>query len=282
MHTIGYIGLGNIGKPMCASLIKHVENAEVLVYDVFPEPVQEMVALGGIAAASPAEIAERCDMIGVCVRDDNDVENLLYDSGMLAAMGEGTIIAIHSTVTRDNVLRWAKECAAKGISLLDAGISGGAQGAADATLCIMVGGEEAAVERAAPMFKATSKEIVYCGQSGNGIVVKLANNLMTYQSFVAAHEGVALVKALGIDAECLFDVGRANGVLQPSMLQFITGREALLAACSREEVQPMFAPPCGLGHKDLGHALELGKQHGLNLTQTEQALANLDATFVQD
>lgn len=283
MTSTGYIGLGNIGKPMCSNLVKNgpANGLSVMVYDVVAEPIEEMVGLGATAAGSPREIAEQCDLIGLCVRDDNDVDNLLYgDDGMLACGREGAVIAIHSTVTRDSVLRWAKDAAEHGIHIIDAPITGGASGAAEGTLCIMVGGDEAVLERAKPMFDCTSKLVVRGGDVGQGIVLKLANNLITYAAFTAVSEAVALVKGSGVAPEQLYAVGQANGVITPSGLQFITGREGLLAGCTAEEMESIFGPFAGLGEKDLDHALALATQLGMKLPATEQVREGIRKTFL--
>lgn len=282
MITMGYIGLGNIGKPMCASLIKNVQDAQVLVYDVFAEPIAEMVSLGGVAAASPREIAERCQYIGVCVRDDNDVKDLLYTKGMLDAMKPDTVIAIHSTVTRGNVLTWAKECSSRGVYLLDAGITGGERGAREAQLCIMVGGDKAATERAQVMFGATSKKVVYCGESGSGIAVKLANNMYMYQCFVAGREAADLVRSVGVEPQCLVEVGQANGVMQPVIAQYLSSLNALMAAGVPAEMKKIYEIGFSLGYKDMGYALELAEQQGLDLSTAARAKEKMAAVFFQD
>ncbi len=284
MINAGYIGLGNIGKPMCANLIKHAPAAglEVTVYDVMPEPVAEMVALGGKAASSLAELASRCALIGVCVRDDKDVDSLLYgDDGIFANAASDTIVAIHSTVTKANVLRWANDGAEKQVHIIDAPITGGAQGAADGTLCIMVGGSEAVLQRAKVMFDCTSKKLVHGGQVGAGIVLKLANNLINYAGFTAISEGLALVKHMGLNPEDLYAVGQANGVITPMMQQFIAGREGLLAGCTEEEMAAIFGPFAGLAEKDLDHALDLAEELKLSLPSAKQVREDIRNTFLK-
>ncbi len=284
MIQVGYIGLGNIGKPMCATLIKNGASAglKVSVYDVMPNPVAEMVALGATAAASVRDVAERCDLIGVCVRDDKDVESLLYgDEGLFARGREGSVIAIHSTVLRTNLLRWAKDAQAHSMSVIDAPITGGAAGAADGTLCIMVGATEAALEKAMPMFEPTSKRVVRGGDVGAGIVLKLANNLITYAAFTAVSEGVALIKKAGLSPDDLYAVGDVNGVITPSAKQFITGREGLLAGCTEEQMQEFFGPFAGLGEKDLDHALALCEELDLELPATKTVRKHIRQTFLK-
>lgn len=284
MIETGYIGLGNIGKPMCANLIRHGadKGLNVTVYDVVQAPMDEMVALGARSAANVAELAARCELIGVCVRDDNDVDKLLYgDDGLLATAAAGTIVAIHSTVTKANVLRWAADGAEQSIHIIDAPITGGAQGAADGTLCIMVGATPEVLERVQPMLACTSKKVVHGGEVGAGIVLKLANNLMNYAAFTAVSEGVALVKRNGLNPDDLYAIGQANGVVTPMMQQFISGREGLLAGCTEEQMLELFGPFAGLAEKDLDHALNLAGELGLTLEMTEQVRKGIRKTFLE-
>ncbi|MAY35882.1 MAG: 3-hydroxyisobutyrate dehydrogenase [Spongiibacteraceae bacterium] len=284
MTQVGYIGLGNIGKPMCSVLIKNgaQKGIQVTVFDVVAEPVAEMVELGAKAADSVASLAAECDVIGVCVRDDKDVDAILYgDEGMLTNGRSGAVIAIHSTVTRTNMLRWAKDAAEFDIHVIDAPITGGASGAADGSLCIMVGAEEAALGKALPMLECTSKRVVHGGKVGSGVVLKLANNLMTYAAFTAVSEGVALIKKAGLNPEDLYAVGDVNGIITPSAKQFITGREGLLAGCTEEQMDEFFGPFAGLGEKDLDHALALCRELNLELPATETVRKNIRQTFLK-
>lgn len=286
MIQCGYIGLGNIGKPMCANLVRNAaENGLSLrVFDIASAPVEEMVALGAAAADSPEDIARHCELIGICVRHDADVDNLLYGDGerpgMLAVAAKGTVLAIHSTVTRDGILRWAKDAGERGLHIVDAPITGGASGAAEGTLCIMAGGDAEAVARCQPMFTCTSKAVVHAGEVGNGTVVKLANNLMNYAAFSAISEGTALLRAAGVEVQALYDVGAANGVITPMMKQFVDGRDGMRAACSDEDMRTIFGPFAGLAEKDLDHALTLAGQLALQLPQTRTVRRHIDDVFM--
>ncbi len=284
MIQVGYIGLGNIGKPMCSTLINNGKSRgiEVSVYDVLAEPVAELVQLGAKSASTVGEIAAQCDLIGVCVRDDKDVDAILYGEEGLLAMGRpGAVIAIHSTVTKTNMLRWAKDGAEHDIHVIDAPITGGASGAAEGSLCIMVGAEESVLQKALPMLECTSKRVVRGGEVGSGIVLKLANNLMTYAAFTAVSEAVALVKKSGLNPEDLYAVGEVNGVITPSGKQFITGREGLLAGCTEEQMLEFFGPFAGLGEKDLDHALDLCNELQLELPATKTVRQHIRQTFLK-
>jgi 3-hydroxyisobutyrate dehydrogenase len=260
--TIGFIGLGNIGKPMAIRLLQLDE--PVLVYDVARAPVDELVQLGAVAAADLAELAGKCRMIGICVRDEREVENLLHGGGLLDNAQADTVLAIHSTVSRDAVLRWHDAARLASLHLVDAPITGGASGAAAGTLCYMVGGAAPIVERCRPVFETSGNKVIHAGGVGAGIALKLCNNLMTYASFVAIHEAAKLAAGCGLATELLFEVGKSNGVVTPVMAAFISNRSQLQQK-GPEALAAAFGPHAALGVKDLAAALQTAGQLGISL-----------------
>jgi len=277
--AIGFIGLGNIGKPMARHLLKLSE--PVWVHDVQAATVAELSALGAQAASGPKQLAEQCRIVGVCVRDDRDVEQLLYgDEGLLQNLAADSIVAIHSTVTYDSVLRWARDAAVRGLHLIDAPITGGAAGAEAAKLCYMVGGDAALVERCRPVFLSSGEKLVHAGGVGTGIVLKLCNNLMSYAAFTAIHEASALAAASGLDAALLIEVGRANGVVTPQMEAFIGNREKL-AQAGPEALKKFMGPFGALGRKDLQAALGSAEQLKLSLPATTQNAELIESVFLK-
>ena len=120
---VGFIGLGHMGKPLAKNLIGAA--FDTWMYDVYEPALAELVALGA-RASTPAEIARNCSLIGICVRDDKDVDALLYgEQGMLANAQADAVIAIHSTVTRNALMRWARDAGARGVHLIDAPVTRG-------------------------------------------------------------------------------------------------------------------------------------------------------------
>ncbi len=277
--AIGFIGLGNIGKPMAKHLLKLSE--DVWVYDVVQASVGELVSLGARGAVQPKQLAEKCRVIGLCVRDDNDVDSLLYGPDGLFENGQkDSIIAIHSTVMQASILRWAASGKAKGIHVIDAPITGGAAGAEAATLCYMVGGPKDIVERCRSIFSTSGQKIIHAGDTGAGIALKLCNNLMTYAAFTAVHEAASLAKAGGLSIDMLFEVGRSNGVVTPQMEAFI-GNRARAASLGPEGFAKAFGPFGTLGKKDLTAALRSGEKLGLTLPATAR-IAELIEDVVLD
>lgn len=277
--NVGYIGLGNIGKPSAERLI--TEDLEVHVYDVYQPAVDELVEKGARACESVAELAQKCEHVGICVRDDQQVEELLYgERGILANAAKGTIVAIHSTVTQASLLRWAEEASEQGIHLLDAPITGGAHRAVDGTLCYMVGGDEAIVARCTPVFMTSAEKVVHAGEVGSGIALKLCNNFMQYTEFVVMAEATRLAEACGLSVDVLREVGISNGVVNEQMHMFVSGRNGLAGSCSDEEMEQFFGAMGTLGRKDLQCALDTAADHGVVLPTAEYIRDRIENVFL--
>lgn len=275
---VGFIGLGNIGKPMAKNLAGEVE---LSVYDVFEEPIQELVAMNARRATLP-EIAQRCDIIGICVRDNKDVENLLYgEQGLLANGTPDTILAIHSTITQQGLKHWARDALRHQMEVIDAPITGGAIGAEARELIYMVGGDEQTLERCKPLFQPSAKDIIHAGGLGAGIALKLCINMMTYSSFIAVLESTRLAEAAGLDPEVLFEVGRGNGVIGDFNHRFISNRAAIFDGCDEETVRSIFEPFGKLGEKDLDAALETAAALGLELPAAAHNRQLILDTFIK-
>ncbi len=277
--NVGYIGLGNIGKPSAERLIS--EEFEAYVYDVYQPAVDELAEKGAVACQSVAELARKCAHIGICVRDDQQVEELLYgEDGILANAARDTIVAVHSTVTQASLLKWVRDAAGRGVHLLDAPITGGAHRAADGTLCYMVGGDEAVVERCRPVFMTSAEKVVHAGEPGSGIALKLCNNFIQYTEFVAMAEATRLAEACGLSVDVLRDVGLSNGVVNEQMHMFVSGRNGLARSCTAEDMAQFFGPMGALGRKDLQCALDTAADHGVVLPTAEYVRDRIENVFL--
>jgi 3-hydroxyisobutyrate dehydrogenase len=276
---VGYIGLGNIGKPSAEHLIS--EGLQAHVYDVYQPAVDELVEKGAVACQSVAELAGKCAHIGICVRDDQQVEELLYgEGGILVNAVEDTIVAIHSTVTQASLLKWVQEAAERGIHLLDAPITGGAHRAAEGTLCYMVGGDEQIVERCRPVFMTSAEKVVHAGSLGSGIALKLCNNFIQYTEFVAMAEATRLAEACGLSVDVLRDVGLSNGVVNEQMHMFVSGRNGLARSCSDEEMEQFFGAHGALGRKDLQCALDTAADYDVALPTAVYVRDRIENVFL--
>lgn len=266
--NVGYIGLGNIGKPTAQHLLR--EAFTVYVYDVCAPAMEDMVAAGAVGCASIAELARACSHIGICVRDDAQVEDLLNGAdGVFAHAQPGTLVAIHSTVIQANLLQWAQQAAAIGLNLIDAPITGGAHRAQAGTLCYMVGGTQEQFAAGAPVFETSAEKIIHAGPVGSGIALKLCNNFIQYTEFVAMVEATRLAEACGLSVEVLRDVGLSNGVVNEQMYMFASGRNAMCRTSTEAQMDPYFGGMGRLGRKDLECAISTAAQKGVMLPTAE-------------
>ena len=276
--NVGFIGLGDIGRPMAKHLVTDAYN--VYVFDLVQAALDELAELGARPCASVGELAAACSHVGICVRDDAQVESVLHgDDGVLANAAPGTVVAIHSTVTQASLVRWVEEAAAKKLRLIDTPITGGASGAEAATLCYMVGGTEEDLAAVTPVFMTSGEKVVHAGPVGSGIALKLCNNYMQYAEFVVLAEAARLADACGLSLDVIKEVGIANGVVNPQMHQFVSGRNGLAPACSDEQMVEIFGGFATLARKDMDCALETAEQNGVIMPTAEFIRDRIEDVF---
>ncbi|HVC57459.1 MAG TPA: 3-hydroxyisobutyrate dehydrogenase [Stellaceae bacterium] len=205
MATIGFIGLGNMGAPMAANLVKAQHH--VTGFDVVAPPVAALAEKGGHAAASAVEAAAAGDIVITMLPAGPQVRAVyLGPNGVLAQARPGALLIDCSTIDVETARAVAAAAAERGLQMLDAPVSGGTIGAEAGTLTFMVGGEAAAFARAAPILEAMGRTIVHAGPSGNGQSAKICNNMILAASMIAVCEGFALAEGLGLPAQTLFDI----------------------------------------------------------------------------
>jgi 3-hydroxyisobutyrate dehydrogenase-like beta-hydroxyacid dehydrogenase len=263
----GFIGLGNIGMPMARRLL--ATGLETFVLDALPAPLDELVREGAKPTRTPRELAERVDVIGVCVRDDADVRSVLGgDEGVLAGAVPGSVIAIHSTILPSTVRELGAAAAQRGIGLLDACVTGGAAAATAGKLTYIVGGDAAHLERCRPAFETSAAKIVHTGPLGSGAASKLCNNLMTYLAWLSAYESFKLGRAAGLSQEKLEEVTRSNGNLTDPMLAFLALHKLPAETRKTGNVQAMLRGFKTLAEKDLAVTLAFARECGVALPGT--------------
>jgi 2-hydroxy-3-oxopropionate reductase len=196
--AIGFIGLGIMGKPMARNLMK--AGYALVVLNRSRGPVDELVAEGATAGATPREVAAQSDVVITMLPDSPDVEQVaLAEDGIAAGIKDGALWIDMSTIAPATTKRVAEQLASKGVTSVDAPVSGGEKGAIDAALSIMVGGDDAAFERAKPIFEALGKNIVHVGALGAGQVTKACNQIVVGVTIEAVAEALALAEASGVD-----------------------------------------------------------------------------------
>ena len=201
---VGFIGLGIMGRGMAHNLLR--AGFDLTVWNRTAGRMDDLVAAGAKAAASPADLASRCDLVITCVSDTPDVQAvILGPSGVIEQVRAGALLVDMSTISPAATREIAARLAEKGASMLDAPVSGGSEGAAKGTLSIMVGGAAADVERAMPVFQAMGKTITHVGGQGDGQMVKLVNQILVVGNALAMSEALLFAQAGGLDLRKTID-----------------------------------------------------------------------------
>ena len=195
---IAFIGLGNMGNPMCRNLLKHGHSLKV--YDVVPDLVKKLEKEGCEVATSASECARAVDVVITMLPSSPHVRSVyLGEYGVLKGAKPGTPLIDSSTIDPLTSREVAMDAKARGCPMIDAPVSGGVGGAEAGTLTFMVGGETHDYEAAKPILQAMGKNIVHCGGIGNGQVAKICNNMMLAVEMIATAEGMTLAAKLGMD-----------------------------------------------------------------------------------
>ena len=204
-RPIGFIGVGTMGNLMVRNLLKR--HYPVTVFDVNPDPVEELREFGAEAAASAAECASKGEVAITMLPSSPHVEAaVLGPDGALAGMRSGGILIDMSTIDPLVTRRVSEAVAARGVRMLDAPVSGGSIGARDATLTIMVGGPADLFEECRPILETMGRNVIHCGESGMGEVVKVVNNLIAGVSMAVVAEAFNIGVRAGADPRVMFEV----------------------------------------------------------------------------
>jgi 2-hydroxy-3-oxopropionate reductase len=202
--SIGFIGLGIMGKPMARNLMK--AGHRLTVFDVAPEAVEGIVSEGAARGASAAEAAAAAEIVITMLPDGPQVEEaILGPKGVLEGAKPGTLVIDMSSISPLSAQKAGAACAAKGVEFLDAPVSGGEPGAIAGTLAIMVGGKPETFEKAVPVLKAMGATVTLTGPVGAGNVTKLANQIMVACNIAAMGEALVLATKAGLDPEVVFN-----------------------------------------------------------------------------
>jgi len=202
---IGFIGLGNMGAPMAANLVK--AGHQVSGFDLVPGRAEALAANGGRAAPTAVEAAAAGEIVITMLPAGPDVRSVyLGDNGVLAHAKRGALLIDCSTIDVETARAVAAAAVDARFDMLDAPVSGGVIGAETANLTIMVGGETEAFDRGRPILAAMGRTIVHAGPAGNGQTAKICNNMILGVSMLAVCEAFSLAERLGLAAQTLFDI----------------------------------------------------------------------------
>ena len=266
-ETLGFIGLGIMGKPMAKNLID--AGYSLIVLDVNPAPIDELVGMGATAASSPAEVTKQVKKVITMLPDGPDVEKVVMgENGVLEGASSDTMLIDMSSISPTVSQKIAAALKEKGARALDAPVSGGEPGAISGELAIMVGGPEDLFNEIEPIFEVLGKSAVLVGDTGAGQTTKLANQILVGVHIQAMGEAFLLACKAGVDPIKVFDAvkgGLAGSNVLNAKVPMITERNFKAGF------------KIHLHQKDLKNALEAASTLGLNLPATEMVKGYVDA-----
>ena len=258
MAKIAFIGLGIMGKPMSRNLLK--AGHSLVVYDLAPAPIAELVAAGATAGTSCRDAAAHGDVIITMLPDGPEVETaVLGPGGILEGASKGSVVVDMSSISPVVAQKVGVACAAKGVEFLDAPVSGGEPKAIEGTLAIMAGGQKETFERGQPILQNMGSSVTLTGRVGAGNVTKLANQIMVACNIAAMGEALALATRAGLDQEVVFNA--VKGGLAGSTV--LNAKAPMVIA---RNFQPGFR--IALHQKDLRNALLAAESMKVSLPLT--------------
>ena len=258
---VGFIGVGNIGRPMAHQLIR--AGHSLIVHDLNRDAGASLLAAGALWANSPKEVAAQSEIVATCLPGPAEMERVtLGEDGILDGLKPGSLYIDHTTNAPALVRQVHEACRRIDVAMIDAPVSGGKEGAETRDLLVMVGGDDEAVNRARPLLDAIAKRIIHTGGAGNGCICKILHNSAAFTlDQIMAECWTTGVKA-GVEAEVLVDVFKQGALGQMTNLK-VRLRDTYL----RGDFEARFA--LKLARKDLGLATELARQLEVPVRLTE-------------
>ncbi|OBH83602.1 NAD(P)-dependent oxidoreductase [Mycobacterium sp. E2989] len=267
---VGFIGLGNLGAPMAKRLVDWPGG--LIVFDVRPDATTSFADAGVQVADDVAEVAV-ADIISVMVLNDEQVRDVV--ARLAPRAKRGTVIAIHSTIDHRTAVELAAELEPNGIHVIDAPVSGGVEAVKTGDLAVMVGAERQVYESVKPAFKQWASMVVHAGEPGTGTRMKLARNMLTFTSFAAACEAMKLAERAGLDVQAFSRVVRHTDAHSGGTGAMMFRDDMSKPLAPDHFLYQPFLHTRELGEKDLGLALGLGGEVGVDLPLAQIALRNL-------
>jgi 3-hydroxyisobutyrate dehydrogenase len=258
MANVAFIGLGIMGLPMAGHLL--AGGNSLRVHSRTKSKAAALLSKGATWCESPADAAKDAEFVFICVTDTPDVRQVISgDTGLLKSARKNQIVVDHSTISPSATREMAEQLGQSGVMMLDAPVSGGDIGAKNATLSIMVGGDQAAFEKAQPLLRTMGKTITYCGPSGSGQLTKLVNQILVGGTLLAVAEAMIFARKNGLNPKAMLEAvsGGAAGSWQlqnlgPKMMD--------------NDFRPGFM--INLIQKDLRIIMESAEQSGTSLPAT--------------
>ncbi|PLW76722.1 3-hydroxyisobutyrate dehydrogenase [Cohaesibacter celericrescens] len=274
MTTIGFIGLGNMGGPMAANLLK--AGHQVRGYDLSEDALLELKQAGGVPASSIATVVSGADVVVSMLPAGTHVRKVyMGDDGILANVSKGTLLIDSSTIDVQSARDVAAAASDAGMHMVDAPVSGGVGGATAGTLTFMVGGADEAFAAAKPYLDIMGKAIIHAGGAGNGQAAKICNNMMLGIQMISVCEAFALAEKLGLDHQKLYDISSTASGQCWSLTSYCPVPGPVEASPANRDYQPGFAAAMML--KDLNLSQDASKAVGAQTPLGKQATALYNA-----
>jgi 3-hydroxyisobutyrate dehydrogenase-like beta-hydroxyacid dehydrogenase len=252
MSDVGFIGVGKIGNPMCANVIKG--GHRVVVHDLVEEHAANLIELGAVWAESPAEAASQSEVVLTSLPGPPEVTAVLRGAdGILAGAQPGLVHFDLSTNLPSTVKLLAERAAEHGVTFLDSPVSNGVQGAIDATLAVMVGGDQAAFDKYRPVLECIGNNVFHMGELGMGALTKIINNMVGITSTQVLIEGTVIAEAAGLDPQKAYEV-----MSVASAQHYVRNMPALL---ERDFDDPSFFLKWAA--KDVSLAVQVAREQGI-------------------
>ena len=274
---ICWIGLGNMGMPMATHL--HNAGFEVLGFDLSSTPRAAAAEAGLPVADTVHEAADRADVVFTMLPKGEHVHNALFDSLALAETNSGALVIDCSTIAAADARDIAAGVVASGRRFVDAPVSGGTAGAEAGSLTFMVGGFEADIDDARPMFEAMGSRVFHAGEVSAGQSAKMVNNLMLAANMQSTCEAAVLARRLGIAPETVIEIASVSTGDSWVLRNYYPVGGAVEKAPSSHGFTGGFA--ARLMRKDLGLALDAAAEHGVDLTATATVARRLDTMIAE-
>ena len=259
--TIGFIGLGVMGEPICRNLLVK-SGARVIAFDLSPEPLRRLREEGAVVAASVAEVVNKSDLVFLCLPSAKHVRNVFGGDGILKNIRKDQVVVDLGTSSVKQTRDFAGQLQAKGASWADAPIARTRQAAQDGTLSVMVGAAGELFAAIEPLIRCFATDVTNCGGTGAGQVTKILNNMVLFETVNALAEAVAVAKRSGVDPALLLDT-----LSKGSADSFALRNHGMKAIVPGNFPERAFSTEYAL--KDLSYALELAADAGIKIRGAE-------------
>jgi 3-hydroxyisobutyrate dehydrogenase-like beta-hydroxyacid dehydrogenase len=259
--TIGFIGLGVMGEPICRNLVKK-SGVRVIAFDLSREPLSRLSADGAEVAASVAEVVSKSDIVFMCLPSAKHVRSVFEGDGILKNIRNGQVVVDLGTSSVNQTRDFAGQLRAKGATWADAPIARTRQAAQDGTLSVMVGATPKLFAAIEPLIRCFATDVTNCGDVGAGQVTKILNNMVLFETVNALSEAVALAKRNGVDPALLLDT-----LSKGSADSFALRNHGMKAIVPGNFPERAFSTEYAL--KDLSYALELAADAGIKIRGAE-------------